>query len=266
VALLLLVPSLADAGLWYYGWRCSGQCAPNQLAITGIEGPFATADDCESARFRDGRKDTFIGPGNLGGLDNCEDRDPATNAQVSHGWLPWQRLRFGVVGGYGWHVLDTMGHDSRGDGTVGFDLALVLGAHTNYGFEFGVGGEHVSVIAPFYGAGAKSMFLYPWRMGLTSSPALWHDKLRLDLAADLLWLYRSCSGCNDSVADGYGASIRAGIDYYVGANTGLGITAVFMWAMMGDTGDPVQPTPVQIVAPSVLYQISFTVRNSILAW
>jgi hypothetical protein len=207
--LLLLVPSLAHAGLWYYGWRCSGQCAPNQLAITGIEGPFASAADGESAR---------------------------------------------------------LGHDSRGDGTVGFDLALVLGAHTNYGFEFGVGGEHVSVIAPFFGADAKSMFLYPWRMGLTSSPALWHDKLRLDLAADLVWLYRSCSGCNDSITDGYGASIRAGVDYYVGTNTGLGITAVFMWAMMGDTADPVQPTPVQIIAPSVLYQISFTVRNSILAW
>ncbi len=36
VLALVAIPSLARAGVWYYGWRCSGQCTPNQLAITGV--------------------------------------------------------------------------------------------------------------------------------------------------------------------------------------------------------------------------------------
>ncbi|HET9992219.1 MAG TPA: hypothetical protein VFQ65_26995 [Kofleriaceae bacterium] len=42
VMVVIAMPSVARAGFWYYGWRCSGQCAPNQLAITGEEGPFAS--------------------------------------------------------------------------------------------------------------------------------------------------------------------------------------------------------------------------------
>lgn len=265
VVVLVAIPSLAHAGFWYYGWRCSGQCAPNQLAITGEEGPFASYEACEAARASDGRKDTFIAQGNLGGLDNCAERGDGATAAGPTRVTVWQRVRVGAIGGYGWHVQDMMGNDSRGGPTAGLDFDAVFGPHPGFGFEFGVGVQHVSVSAPVYANASRTMYIYPWVVGLTSSPALGRPDLRLDLAADIVYLYRYCSGCNDGAGDGYGAQLRAGIDYYRG-NTAVGLCAVWMWASLGNTTDPVEPTMAQVNAPSVVGELSLTWRNAVIPW
>ncbi|HEY1558110.1 MAG TPA: hypothetical protein VGF94_24940 [Kofleriaceae bacterium] len=265
VVAVVAVPSVARAGLWYYAWRCSGQCAPNQLAITGEEGPFASYADCEAARSRDGRSATFIAAGNLGGLDNCAERGYGASPAVEQRTTVLQRLRVGLVGGAGWHVADAAGNDSRGGTTLGFDFDAVFGPHAGFGFELGVGAQHFSVTAPVYANTSREMFIYPWVLGLTSSPALWRDRLRLDLAADILYLYRSCDGCNDGAGTGYGGQLRAGLDYYRG-DYAIGFTGVWMWASLGNTSDPVEPTMAQVNAPTLVYELSLTWRNSNLAW
>ena len=99
-------------------------------------------------------------------------------------------------------------------------------------------------------------------IGLTSNPRL-SGGLRLDLAADIVYLYRGCTGCNDMISDGYGADVRVGLDYFPNDGAwGVGLGAVWYWASLGDTSDPVQPTPVQINAPEMLFRASVTWRST----
>lgn len=262
---VLAVPAVARAGVWYYAWRCSGQCAPNQLAITGEEGPFLTYADCEGARSRDGRAQAFVGPGNLGGLDNCAERDGTAVVVVQPRTTILQRVRASAVGGYGWHVEDSSGADTRGGPTAGLDFEAVFGPHPNFGFEIGTGVQRFSVTAPVYNNTSRTMFIYPWALGLTSTPSLWRGRLRLDLAADILYLYRYCSGCNDGATNGYGARVRGGFDFYWG-DYALGIAGLWLWASLGSVGDAVAPTAAQINAPAAIGEISFTWRNPNISW
>lgn len=60
------------AGAWYYSWSCSGQCAPDRLAISGTEGPFPTEEGCNAARNGDSRRDLVQQSGNVGSVGYCE--------------------------------------------------------------------------------------------------------------------------------------------------------------------------------------------------
>ncbi len=267
VVVFLLMPAVADAGVWYYTWRCSGQCAPDRLGIEGVEGPFATEAQCETVRASDGRKDTFIGPGNLGGLDFCHESDGTGAPARSFNPIAFQRFQVAADGGAGWRLRDAAGAVSPGSSTGGVDLDIILGAHPLLGVDFGVGVQRTSITAPFYGSAPKSMLMIPWTMGFTSSPSLVRGELRLDLAADVVFVYRNgCSNCNDSLTSGFGYELRAGVDYFPRGHYGFGFDAVFMFAKMGDTMDPVEPTPIEIAAPPVLFRLSVSTRNQQLPW
>lgn len=56
VVIVLATARAADAGAWYYKWSCTGACAPNQLSIRGVEGPFASESMCTDARWGDSRR------------------------------------------------------------------------------------------------------------------------------------------------------------------------------------------------------------------
>ena len=131
MVIVLALTGLADAGAWYYKWSCAGACAPNQLAIRGVSGPFSSEEMCNDARWGDSRRWEFVGPGNLGGLSSCAEYDGTPNAddvgtRGASRPIVTQRYSLSVIGGRGWHVRDATS-DTEGLSTVGIDVNFVGG-------------------------------------------------------------------------------------------------------------------------------------------
>ena len=273
VGLVVAATQSADAGAWYYGWRCSGECAPNQLAISGTEGPFASEDECNSVRSSDSRRDYFVAAGNLGGLDSCTESDGAASSSSSGGGshrpLPLQRFTVGVLSGPGWHANDASGSHPPEGRTTGAELGLVFSGRATFGLEMLFGFQHTSVTSTVYGGAQKSMNMIPWSLGITITPALVRSRrveARLDLAADVGALFRT--GCDACDADGLTSggiiwTLRAGLDLYLGHSktAGLALDTLFTWGRMGDIADSLTPTPIEIISPRVMLRASLLVRS-----
>ena len=273
VVVTVAAPKLARAGAWYYTWSCSGECAPNQLAIKGYEGPFATEDDCNSVRNGDSRRDTFVAPGNLGGLDFCRESEgpPSVDGGSSEAGPPTVTARFllALVAKPSYRVEDPNGIEPTTGGTGGLDLGLHIGGHPTFGIETSLGLHYTEMTAAHYGAMAKPMMLVPYLIGFTSTPAIIRGstEVRLDLGLDggLLFL----AGCDQCDADmlptiGFIGQLRAGIDTYFGAqkNGGIGLDAIFMFGQLGDPHDATSPSAVAILPPTILFRVSFIARNN----
>ena len=277
VVVLSAATRVARAGVWYYTWNCSGQCAPNQLAITGREGPFASQDECDSVRSADSRRETFVAEGNLGGLDFCRDSDDGSGTSSggsSHPPAPLQRFSLGALGGEGWHVVDPSASYPAGGRTAGLDMNLVLGWRPLFGVEMSIGFQHTSVTAPIYGAAPKSMNMIPWYIGFSSSPPLFRGNVfeaRLDLGADVGALFRNgCEACDvDGLSSGgFIAALRAGLDLYFGHSkpAGLGFDAIFTFGQMGNLHASFTPSALEIAPPQVLFRVSVIFRNTKMNW
>jgi len=277
----ICAPRLARAGAWYYTWSCSGGCAPDQLAITGVEGPFGSADECENVRSHDARRDQFLAPGNLGNLDSCQEADapptPSSSASSSSSPRAAVLARFGLslVVGPPYRVEDLDGEQRSTGSTIGTELTFVFGGHPALGIELASGFHYSRVTAPYYGPNAKAMMFIPLLMGLTSSPALVHfqaAEVRLDLGLDGGFLFRvGCSECEREMLSDVGLAwqLRGGVDVYMGESrsTGFGFDALVQFGTLGDVHDDLAPTPIAIETPSFLLRVSYLSRNnSGVAW
>ncbi len=277
VLVVMALARNADAGSWYYKWSCAGACAPNQLSIRGVEGPFTSEGMCTDARWGDSRRWEFIGPGNLGGLSSCAEYDGTPTADdvgprgVSKP-LVTQRYSLGVVAGPPWQVRDAMG-DTEGRPVYGIDLNVVGGPRPWIGLETGIGIQRAPIRSPRW-TGEVNMLVIPWTIGLTSSPGILRTKsleLRLDLAADIGFLFRtSCEEC--LAADVSGSSyvwiLRGGIDIYPRAarTPGIGIHGVFWFGKQGSLTDETAMSAIEILPPTYFVQIALLGRNGALFW
>lgn len=278
ILFVLAVPSVAQAGAWYYKWHCTGSCAEGRLAISGVSAGYGSQEQCESDRWNDPRRENFQASGNLGGLTSCQEyeSEPSADDVGARGAaspVPLQRFSLGLSAGSGWRVRDGS-TDVQGPRTLGVDLNFVGGGRPLIGVEMGIGIQLTAVTAPHYGADAKPMLFVPFTLGLTSSPALVRTRkveMRLDLGADIGALLRA--GCSDCEADALSpfaliGVFRAGLDTYLGQNKGMGIgvTATFMIGKQGNMADEVAPSAVEIVPPTFLIRIAMLGRNTNLWW
>jgi hypothetical protein len=267
-------PRAAHAGAWYYTWSCSGECAPGQLAINGYEGPFASEDECNATRNGDSRRDTFVGPGNLGGLDFCRESDgpPSVGGTGSVDARPTVLARWilALVAGPPYQVEDAQGYETATGGTGGLELGMHIGGHPGFGIETSIGLHYSEVTAPHYGPIAKPMMFVPYLIGFTSTPAIVRGRaaeVRLDLGLDAGILFRvGCSDCDAEMlpALGFIGALRTGLDFYFGPNktSGIGVDAVFEIGGEGSVQDPVSPSVVAIHPPAFLVRVSFLARNN----
>ena len=123
--------------------------------------------------------------------------------------------------------------------------------------------------AAHYGAMAKPMMFVPYLLGFTSTPAIirGHTEVRLDLGADggILFL-AGCANCDADMLPSLGfiAQLRAGLDFYFGAqkNGGIGFDTIFMLGQLGDPHDATSPSAVAILPPTILFRLSFIARNN----
>lgn len=280
VAVAIVVASArAYAGAWYYKWSCSGQCAPNQLAISGVSAGYPTREMCEQDRWNDSRREEFLRPGNLGGLTSCDEYEspPAAHDNVgqsgSRRAVPLQRFGLGISSGSGWRVREgtTL---AFGGSTLGIDMNFVGGPVPWIGIETGIGLQFSSVKAPHYGPDPKTLTFVPITLGLTSSPALVRGKkleARLDLGADLgAIILTSCAECE---ADGMSplglvGQFRGGLDFYFGQKKAMGIAlgATMMVGKLGNIEDEFVPSAIELVPPKYLLRVAFIGRNTDLTW
>jgi hypothetical protein len=274
IVVVTAAPRIARAGAWYYTWSCSGECAPGQLAIKGYEGPFASEDECNSVRNADTRRDSFVAQGNLGGLDFCRESDgpPSVDDSGTTAGPPTVTARFllALVAGPSYRVEDATAIETTTGGTGGLELGLHIGGHPTFGIETSLGLHYTEMTADHYGPNAKPMMFVPYLIGFTSTPAIIRGKateVRLDLGVDggLLFL-AGCANCDADMLPSLGfiGQLRAGIDTYFGMQKtgGIGLDAIFMFGQLGDPHDPITPSAVAILPPTVLFRVSLIARNN----
>jgi hypothetical protein len=251
---VVAVPRLAHAA-WWYTWSCSGQCAPGQLAITGVEGPFASQAECDSVRSRDGRADWFMASGNLGGLTFCEERDgaptPGGSSGGAPGPLPTQRVGVGLVFGPGWGVRD-VATDSGKNLTAGLHFNWRISGNPRFAISTLVGVE-LTLITPqdesFNGGDAMTPLIMPLAIGLAASPGT--RKLRFDLAAVGGMHFGLTCGVPDHSCGGFYGELSAGVAFYKPtAANGFGFDVVFT----GSQGSG-------LTAPLLLFRFAVVRRN-----
>lgn len=276
VLVVLATARVADAGTWYYKWSCAGACAPNQLSIRGVEGPFASESMCTDARWGDSRRWEFIGPGNLGGLSSCAEYDgtPTADDVGSRAVVApvTQRYSIAAVGGRGWKVRDETG-DTDGLSTFGIDLNIVMGPRPWIGLETGLGIQRAPIRSPRW-TGEVNMFVIPWTVGFASSPPILRTKsleLRLDLAADIAFLFRAnCEECDAANVSGSAIAwiLRGGIDIYPRAarTPGIGLHAAMWFGKQGSITDDTVNSDIEIIAPRFFVELALLGRNGALFW
>lgn len=274
VLVMLGLVGVADAGGWYYKWNCAGACAPNQLAISGVSGPFASESMCNDARWGDPKRDEVLAPGNLGYLTSCEayDQTPTAPDAAPSRAIVTQRYSLVAVGGAGWTVRDAMG-DTEGLNTYGIDLRFVGGPRPWIGLETGLGIQRAPIRSPRW-TGEVNMLVIPWTVGLTSSPAILRTKsleLRLELGAAIGFLFRaSCEECNAADVSGsaYVWVLRGGIDIYPRAarTPGIGIHTVMWRGKQGSITDNTVNSQIEIIPPTFFIEVALLGRNENLAW
>jgi hypothetical protein len=275
VALIVVIgaPGVARAGAWYYTWQCSGGCAPGQLAISGVEGPFASYEQCDGARSGDSRRDYFLAEGNLGGLNLCEEADAPPSPSASGGGgtraaVVARLMVAGVVGG-GYRVEDATGIEASTGTTGGFEIDVQFGGHPIFGLEVGLGYQQSSVTAPHFGPDAHTIEFVPLTIGFASTPALFHGdafEVRLDLGASLGDYFRiGCDDCDADMLQGDAilGIFRGGIDTYFGRERsfGIGVAGVYLTGSQGNLHDDVSPSLIEIRPPTYLLRVTFLSRH-----
>lgn len=272
--IVLALTGVADAGAWYYTWNCAGGCAPNQLAISGVNGPFGSEGMCNDARRGDPRRQEVIAPGNAGWVSSCEESDsaPAAADGSPSKAIVTQRYSLNVLGGRGWTVRDAMG-DTAGLSTFGIDLRLVGGPRPWIGLEGGLGIQRAPIRSPRW-TGEVNMLVIPWTIGFASSPGIIRAKsleLRFDFGAAIAFLFRaSCDECNtaDVSSSAYVWVLRGGVDIYPRAarTPGIGIHAVMWRGKQGSLTDETAMSAIEIIPPTFFIEVSLLGRNERLAW
>lgn len=272
-ALVLAVSAgAAHAGTWYYEWSCTGECAPGQLVIEGREGPFASREACEWARDHDSRADYFVAPGNLGGLASCEEDTSASAGAPTAGYVaapaaPANRVRYssielGVALGTGWV---TTGEDQiarAGAGTLGIEIDAHTGRDVGGGaLQLGFYGTRLE--APMLGDDARTVLVMPLSVGLALTPKVYTHgarSVRLDLGASAGgMLLAGCGDCAGPVFDEtitFGYTLKAGVDVFTSATSGIGLDVVFpRWAL-----GAAAPGDLRLESPSWLLRLSMIAR------
>ena len=278
VVLMCFCAARAEAGAWYYKWSCAGQCAPNQLAISGVSAGYPTEEMCNDARWGDPNRTYFQQSGNLGSLTPCEEYDSAPAPDASAGSqsaakFVFQRFSLGLQTGSGVRVRDAT-TDSTGSSTYGANLNMVAGGRPWIGLEFGFGLQFSSVVAPHFGMTAKTLTYLPVAIGFTSSPAIMRGRkveVRLDLGADAVGMFQI--GCDTCEADDLDTvallgELRAGLDFYLGGSKskGIAIDAAMTFGKQGNMTDEILPSAIEITPPRYLVRAAYIGRNTDLFW
>lgn len=268
-AILIASAGTAWAGPWYYEWSCTGECAPGRLAIDGREGPFASRADCEYARDHDPRADEFVAPGNLGGLEFCEEdtSQPTGSVTFVAATPPANKVRItaveiGVALGGGWAATSEGGMVTRGPATIGFEIDSHTGRDVGGGaIQLGVYGAWVE--APMLGESARAVLLVPLSVGLALTPQVWSRgprSARLDLGASLGGLLLlGCGDCGAPVFDetiSFGYTLKAGVDVFLSKTSGVGVDVVFPRWQLGSAS----AGNLQLDSPTAMLRLSLINR------
>jgi hypothetical protein len=234
---LLLAPSDAVAGRWYYKWFCSGQCASGPYqGFDGREGPWATYEECDYVRTRD-RRDRGPRPYTI---MFCEDAEGPSSPRPGPVYVPaaeaTQKVRMsvietGVAVGQGWSATSDTGT------TAGpFTLGLELDGHA--GRDFGGGSMQLGLYAtkleaPLLGSEPRTWFVIPLAVGLVLTPQVYdsgESSVRLDLGASAGGFYGfGCSACAGAVFQegiGFGYTLKAGLDFYFDGSSGVSLDVI----------------------------------------
>jgi hypothetical protein len=278
-AVLMMASSTAHADAWYFEWHCAGACAPNQLAISGVDGPFGSEGSCD--RARSSKLAWALGPGSAGSATSCSEAG-ATGGVPGSSAPPVTLARFdrmfvGMTTATGFTASYANGSTATGGRQLGGELEIAFG-FSRFGLSVLVGVVRDAGTAPDPMTTVEPMWLAELGAGLVSSPfAVIHTgslELRPDIGVYVVDLERvGCTRCNgDPIAalpgeatGGFGTRLRAGLDVYFGEqhSHGLAIDALFQFAQIGRFGDDTAPTSVELRAPRVMLRLSWIpLRNN----
>lgn len=281
VALLWVIgfASRAEAAeAWYFKWNCTGQCSPGELAITGIEGPYATKDECESARWDHPNRLRTQEPGNVGSNDFCYNAIETDGSASAPPRKPLALSKFaaGIVAGGAWTATEPGGVTTAGPSrTYGLELELDFGSPF-LAFEATAGLWSAELDAAAFGDGTKRTNLVPFVIGFQSTPvALVRGRsveIRPDLGAGFAFLWTgTCSYCTDKTGStDIGWRAKVGLDIYVGKQPrplGIAVDLLITHLGAGDVMDDVLPSAVEVRAPTYLVRVGIIGRNpNLLGW
>lgn len=263
--LLLLAPATALAGPWYYRWVCTGLCASGPYqGFDGREGPFASYEDCDYARTRDGR-DRGPRPYTLMFCEEVRSSSgappvvvaPAASASESKVHLAARE--FGIIAGPGWSA-----RSDTGTTTGAWTFGLEVDGHA--GRDFGgaslqIGIQGTKLEAPLLGSEPQSWYAIPVAVGLVLSPQVYESgdtRARLDLGASFGGFYElGCSTCPGQVFQdsiGYGYTLKAGVDLYLDRNAGVSLDVIIPRYSIGsaDPGNLELTSPKWMVRASLI--------------
>lgn len=277
-AVLMMALSSAHAEAWYFEWRCAGACAPHQLAISGLEGPYASERSCD--RARSDKLSWALGPGSAGSATSCSDAGAGASPTSSGGGpvhpARLDRVFLGMTTAAGFTASYANGSSATSGRQLGGELEAAFG-FGRFGLSVLLGVVRDTGTTPDPMMTAEPMWLAELGVGLVSSPfAVIRSgslELRPELGAYLVDLERvGCSRCDgDAIAGtpgeargGFGTRLRAGLDVYFGQqhSRGFAIDALFQFAQIGTFGDETAPTSVELRAPRLMLRLSWIpVRN-----
>lgn len=234
---LLLAPSAAVAGRWYYKWFCSGLCASGPYqGFDGREGPWATYEECDYVRSRD-RRDRGPRPYTI---MFCEDEEGPSSPRSVPVHAPaaaaTQKVHLSVVetgfaAGQGWSAKSDTG-TTTGSFTVGIELDSHAGRDAGGGsVQLGFYGTKLE--APLLGSEPRTWFVVPLAVGLVLTPRIYDSggtSVRLDLGASAGGFYGfGCSDCAGAVFQegiGFGYTLKAGLDLYLDRSSGVSLDVI----------------------------------------
>jgi len=273
VVLLSIVGTIqtAHAAGWYYDWQCTGKCSPGQLGISGVEGPFASEDQCNSVRDGDGRKWTFIAEGNLGGLGSCiyhGDQPAGSSGSASSSSSGASKARFTRVSMAmattpGWTFERPNGSATQGQPSVGFEFEAHIG-RAEFGIDLVAGLHGTTVAAPFLSADDAQVTIAVALVGLSFAPfPLVHSETldvrpTLGVYAGLVGPIGCVGDCTNGAPSGFGLRGKVGLDFYIGRSRrpGVSLELVVDSHQLGIIDSASPPEFLRITAPS--WMLRFT--------
>jgi hypothetical protein len=272
LAAWLAHPALASAEAWYFDWNCAGACAPNQLAISGVEGPYASEGSCDSARRA--KLDWVLAPGSAGWASACTEGNAASVPGGASGGVTQAAhlagATLGVISSDGYRATYADGTRARGPRDYGAELELGFGRE-QFGLAVVIGLDHDAGTATAT-LPAEPLWLLELGVGLQTSPfaALRTRTLELrpSLGAYGFNVIRvACGRCDvDPLAsqpgeanNAFGTRLRAGVELYLGASRaqGIAIDALFSFHKIGDFTDPTEPTSVELTPARFMLRVSW---------
>ena len=286
----------AHAGAWSFTAIC-GACGENGApAVIDQSNKYATEAECNGSRADEEELAGMTGANVAVGACTYNDADtpndvwpppkastaPAPEPSFSSDTPPsssssytpppqrhaypgdWQ---LAALLGPGWTLRDQSGKEQYGDGSIGLDASISIGARAVQ-FRAGVEAIVTHVQDDMLGSGEHALALVPVMIGIEGQPALHEGRvdIRIDAAASFgAMLHLGCDGCQGAPWDKNGtaaAELRGGLAFYWGEDhaEGVSIDVVDPFLDLGDATD--MSLPLRAVSPRVLVRVAWIHRRN----